>query len=393
LCSRVDDQFRLSGGPHGPERFQGSKISQNSNQWTHPFVLSSGDPTGYGLHGDFYNGWNVFILQEALNKCNASSGAGEDCPAFNGLLQAAYTENACNIGMLPEEGGLIVVSLWDEPVQGILDQPQGCNPVEFWGPANAIAVTNCNKTKAIQLTSSPTTATTTPTPSLPHFTQMFSGLLKAPSGAGYMMYTTLTSYSAELCAKRCVTDPVGNCVSFNMYVENRPAGTDVICTLWNVVKYFGDATNFPDSASLNFTLSEGFVLSSHLLLWSSLSVVATLSLSKSVKSSSTSSVSKTSSVGTVLKSVDDFDGGEDINIFGENIEFPTKKTSSSSTKTSSLSKNTSSSSRKTTFTSTKRQLRHKRQRCTDSWLPLKMLHSVIQFNVLHQRRLRDLLLC
>jgi hypothetical protein len=43
--------------------------------------------------------------------------------------------------MLHEEGGLIVVSPWDEPVQGILDQLPGC---EFWGPANAIAVTNCN---------------------------------------------------------------------------------------------------------------------------------------------------------------------------------------------------------------------------------------------------------
>jgi hypothetical protein len=83
------------------------RIQDFANQWynsTHPFVLSSGDPTGYGLHGDFYNGWNVTILQEALNTCNASSGAAEDCPIFDGLLQPANTENECNIGMFPRRG-------------------------------------------------------------------------------------------------------------------------------------------------------------------------------------------------------------------------------------------------------------------------------------------------
>lgn len=34
-----------------------------------PFVLAMGDPTGYGYHGDFLNGWDVPILQKAMETC------------------------------------------------------------------------------------------------------------------------------------------------------------------------------------------------------------------------------------------------------------------------------------------------------------------------------------
>lgn len=47
-----------------------------------PFVWSMGDPTGYGLHGDFVNGWDVDHLQKAINECTNNSGRVEDCPVF-----------------------------------------------------------------------------------------------------------------------------------------------------------------------------------------------------------------------------------------------------------------------------------------------------------------------
>jgi len=65
------------------------RIQDFANMWynsTHPFVMSTGDPTGYGLHGDFQNGWDVNILQDALNSCNASSGSASDCPVFSNYL-------------------------------------------------------------------------------------------------------------------------------------------------------------------------------------------------------------------------------------------------------------------------------------------------------------------
>ena len=46
------------------------------------FVLSNGDPTGYGLHGDFMNGWDSSVLSRAVETCTADSGVIEDCPVF-----------------------------------------------------------------------------------------------------------------------------------------------------------------------------------------------------------------------------------------------------------------------------------------------------------------------
>ncbi|KAH7097284.1 WSC-domain-containing protein [Auriculariales sp. MPI-PUGE-AT-0066] len=44
-----------------------------------PFVLSNGDPTGYGFHGDFISGWDENILQQAVNQCTAESGDIREC--------------------------------------------------------------------------------------------------------------------------------------------------------------------------------------------------------------------------------------------------------------------------------------------------------------------------
>jgi hypothetical protein len=78
------------------------RIQDFKDKWynsSHPFVLASGDPTGYGLHGDFQNGWDINVLQEALNTCNASSGAAEDCPVFNNYLLSSNVQNSCSLSI------------------------------------------------------------------------------------------------------------------------------------------------------------------------------------------------------------------------------------------------------------------------------------------------------
>ncbi|KAF4991656.1 hypothetical protein FGRMN_7668 [Fusarium graminum] len=115
-------------------------IDQFKDRWhgdSHPFVWSTGDPTGYGLHGDFLNGWDVKVLQKAVNVCTAQSGAVEDCHVLT--LQDDDAMNGCRVPVQV-----------DEKTTGVLKALPGCNPVTF-GPENAKPVLGeaCNATKVI----------------------------------------------------------------------------------------------------------------------------------------------------------------------------------------------------------------------------------------------------
>jgi Domain of unknown function (DUF1996) len=54
-------------------------------EYSGQFVFAQGDPTGNGYHGDFINGWEDGVLQQAIYHCTNASGSGrqEDCPVFN----------------------------------------------------------------------------------------------------------------------------------------------------------------------------------------------------------------------------------------------------------------------------------------------------------------------
>jgi hypothetical protein len=47
------------------------------------FVFSMGDPTGYGYHGDFIQGWQTGFLEQAMTGCTNPSGQVQDCPLFD----------------------------------------------------------------------------------------------------------------------------------------------------------------------------------------------------------------------------------------------------------------------------------------------------------------------
>ena len=57
------------------------------------FVLSNGDETGFGYHGDFMSAWNNSLLQHAIKTCRNTSGLLEDCQAFQPL--ADLQTNQC----------------------------------------------------------------------------------------------------------------------------------------------------------------------------------------------------------------------------------------------------------------------------------------------------------
>ncbi|KAF2102406.1 WSC-domain-containing protein, partial [Rhizodiscina lignyota] len=92
-----------------------------------PFVFSNGDPTGYGFHGDFLNGWEVEALQQVTDQCNSDAAFGStaksDCPPID-----EFTSD--------EMMNCKVPSQVDEPIRGVLSKLPGCNPVQY-GPAPA----------------------------------------------------------------------------------------------------------------------------------------------------------------------------------------------------------------------------------------------------------------
>ncbi|KAL4865901.1 hypothetical protein BDV12DRAFT_210787 [Aspergillus spectabilis] len=105
------------------------------DQWygdSQPFVWANGDKTGYGLHGDFINGWDVPVLQHALDTCDDPNGDIKNCAAL-GLYDDTITE------------GCLVEPRIDETIDGWLDALPGCNPVQP-GPEDATPAKNCNAT-------------------------------------------------------------------------------------------------------------------------------------------------------------------------------------------------------------------------------------------------------
>ena len=93
------------------------------NGTTQPFVFAQGDPTGYGFHGDFLNGWDVPTLQKATDTCNNDSGLITDCPVFDFFTSAQ--SSAC-----------VLAPTINEAVTGELEKLPGCNPVSY-GPGRA----------------------------------------------------------------------------------------------------------------------------------------------------------------------------------------------------------------------------------------------------------------
>lgn len=82
------------------------------------FVFSQGDPTGYGFHGDFFNGWQADILKLAVENCFNdidSFGTIVECPILEANRALEFGRNC------PQQPQQV-----DEPARGMLDKLPGC---------------------------------------------------------------------------------------------------------------------------------------------------------------------------------------------------------------------------------------------------------------------------
>ncbi|KAI0485076.1 hypothetical protein GGR56DRAFT_681157 [Xylariaceae sp. FL0804] len=117
------------------------------------FVFAQGDPTGWGFHGDFYNGWNETTLQLAIDQCvnnDTLNGEISLCPVLAASDDPYYNTNC------PPRPAIVAepVGLDDNGNPGaLLTALPGCNPVVD-GPAPAPAAT-CPGAPAASLNPAP----------------------------------------------------------------------------------------------------------------------------------------------------------------------------------------------------------------------------------------------
>ncbi|KIY62290.1 hypothetical protein CYLTODRAFT_494741 [Cylindrobasidium torrendii FP15055 ss-10] len=104
-----------------------------SDGW--PFVLATGDATGYSWHGDFQNGWDVDVQQKAIDLCN---NPNDD--TINGVLEACKHVTVLDAAVA---NNCKIPAVVDEDVDGPMDSLPGCNPLQA-GPGDATLYTDAN---------------------------------------------------------------------------------------------------------------------------------------------------------------------------------------------------------------------------------------------------------
>ncbi|KIW49448.1 hypothetical protein PV05_11126 [Exophiala xenobiotica] len=167
------------------------------------FVFANGDPTGYGYHADFMNGWDMDVLDDAVANClytDVDFGVPSACP----YLVTSDTSDFARL--CPEEPSVLT-----EAVHGNLTGLPGCNPIS-WGPESSPQnvcpvgqVTPLNATTA-SASGSATSSTTA------------SSTLSSSSTSSSSLATTMSATDATtstIGAGETVTTPTSSSSSFS----------------------------------------------------------------------------------------------------------------------------------------------------------------------------------
>jgi hypothetical protein len=139
------------------------------------FVLSTGDPNGFSLHGDFMNGWDNDVLSRAVQTCTDDSGVIENCGVFaneNRFVSNSEMASCAAPNPLPSE---------DVGDSGSIPYLPGCVAItDGPGPASA-ADLDPNCVAASGGSSSVTPASSSATPQSSSMTASGANLVAAAS--------------------------------------------------------------------------------------------------------------------------------------------------------------------------------------------------------------------
>lgn len=104
------------------------------------FVIANGDPTGYGYHGDFIQGWDPDFLQQAVDTCTNPSGEVTDCHIFD--IQSDAEQGKCKF-QVPEQLQSEDVYMHLNGLPGdiaIQSGPAYASPVAYATPSQATSI-------------------------------------------------------------------------------------------------------------------------------------------------------------------------------------------------------------------------------------------------------------
>lgn len=130
--SQIDDGICPPGYPYQvPHLFMETlyDVAQVPLEQGGMYTFSQGDPTGYGFHADFQNGWDMAVQTNAVENCLATDNDGQisACPILFESETSGYRSNC------PEQPSQI-----GEPVHGLIAKLPGCITITP-GPAAAPA--------------------------------------------------------------------------------------------------------------------------------------------------------------------------------------------------------------------------------------------------------------
>ncbi|KAL6711289.1 hypothetical protein ACN47E_005820 [Coniothyrium glycines] len=172
-----------------------------------PWVLSNGDPTGYGFHADFLNGWEKGVLEKATAEtggCNCGCGCDQA-----GMEQCFGTENVNNDSDADWQncGAAGTKSSEASPV---LEKLPGCNPLQF-GPARATPVTGVGCDIAAPTSTGVKTTAATSQPTGKKSTAVYSAVSPSAKTSGKAIASAYAPISIVIPNK--ATDDEYNAVS------------------------------------------------------------------------------------------------------------------------------------------------------------------------------------